>query len=184
MPSGLRNNLIFAAVLVVSWAAQRNAPFAHAIVATAPANTSQDRPLAAIVFVNIKPDIHQGLRAVADIDALEMLTKIPPLHPEKTVIYHQPSVQQLGNAVLDKTTTSLYTHNSYLSPLHLCTFPSPFCVDPIEPTRRTSHLSIRTGPMDCAAYNVQSMLISIARSCHHHQRCNAPRRITMRVHAP
>ena len=89
MPSGLRNNLIFAAVLVVSRAAQRNAPFAHAIVATAPANTSQDRPLAAIVFVNIKPDIHQALRAMADIDILEVLNKIAPLHPEKAVICHR-----------------------------------------------------------------------------------------------
>ena len=113
-PSGLRNNLILAAVLVISRAAQRDTPFAHAIVATAPPNASQDRSLATIVLVDIKADIHQALRAMADIDILEVLNEIVPLHPEETVICHRPTGQPvtlaldtnaLGNLALDAERT-------------------------------------------------------------------------------
>ena len=80
-------------MLVVCWAAQRDTPLAHAIIATAPPNASQDRSLAAIVLVDVKPDIHQALRAMADIDILEMVNKIVPLHPEKAVICHRLTFQ-------------------------------------------------------------------------------------------
>ena len=99
--SGLRNDLILAAVLMISRATQRNTPLAHAIVATAAPNTSQDRSLASIILVNVKPDIHQALRAMADIDILEVLNKIVPLHPEKAVICHR-SIVQPGNVALDE----------------------------------------------------------------------------------
>jgi hypothetical protein len=93
VPSGLRNNLILAAVLVISRATQRDTPLAHAIVATAASNASQRRSLASIILVNVKPDIHQALRTMADIDILEVLNKVVPLHPEKAVICHRLTFQ-------------------------------------------------------------------------------------------
>ena len=78
--------MVLAAVLMVGRTAQRDAALAHAVVAATPPDATKDWSPASIVLMYVKPHVPQPLRAVADVDVLEVLGKVCPFHPEEAVI--------------------------------------------------------------------------------------------------